>query len=68
MLVLLAFEKGRLVNSCVQEETLTELQNLFEKLMRDAYDIGLDKDSPRASQRNRFSLYFDRKKMIFSFE
>jgi len=35
-----------------QEKTLIELQDLFEKLMRDAYDIGLDKDSPRASQRN----------------
>ncbi|KAG0556196.1 hypothetical protein KC19_11G033800 [Ceratodon purpureus] len=35
-----------------QEETLQKLQDLYENLMRDAYDIGLDKDSPRSSQRN----------------
>jgi len=37
----------------VQERTLLELQDLFEKLMRDAYEIGLDQSSPPYSQRGR---------------
>lgn len=32
-----------------------ELQELYENLLRDSYDIGLDKDSPRSSQRNRLA-------------
>jgi len=32
-----------------------ELQELYENLLRDSYDIGLDKGSPRSSQRNRFA-------------
>jgi len=47
------------MNLCMveQEKTLMELQDLFENLMRDAYDIGLEKDSPRTSQRNRLDFH-----------
>lgn len=41
-----------------QEKTLHELQVLYENLMRDSYDIGLDKDSPRSTQRNRLAFNF----------
>jgi protein AFG1 len=47
-----------------QEETLQKLQDLYENLMRDAYDIGLDKDSPRSSQRNRFAFNFLRHELV----
>lgn len=42
-----------------QERTLMELQELYENLMRDAYDIGLEKGSPRSSQRNRLAFNSD---------
>ncbi|XP_024402867.1 uncharacterized protein [Physcomitrium patens] len=35
-----------------QERALMELQELYENLMRDAPDIGLEKNTPRSSQRN----------------
>ncbi|KAG0608486.1 hypothetical protein M758_8G109300 [Ceratodon purpureus] len=35
-----------------QERTLMELQELYENLMRDGYDIGLEKGTPRSSQSN----------------
>lgn len=35
-----------------------ELQELYENLMRDAPDIGLEKNTPRSSQRNRLTFTF----------
>lgn len=39
-----------------QEKAVAELQDLYENLMRDAGDIGLEKDQPRSSQRGRFAF------------
>lgn len=41
-----------------QERALMELQELYENLMRDAPDIGLEKNTPRSSQRNRLTFTF----------